>query len=150
MAYSQFTLVLAPVPLSNSVHTQYHVCVYTTCKGREMCMHKIQLVYTRVVLCVWPQNYLCMSTIASPPLQFCVYTIPILCVRSVKTARNVYAQNAICVRDVQFVYTRIIICVWPQTFFVYVHRLFCGQAQKFHEAARRRKASASLSVGPAR
>ena len=116
MAYSQFTLVLAPVPLSNSVHTQYHVCVYTTCKGREMCMHKIQLVYTRVVLCVWPQNYLCMSTIASPPLQFCVYTIPILCVRSVKTARNVYAQNAICVRDVQFVYTRIIICVWPQTF----------------------------------
>ena len=62
MAYSQFTLVLAPVPLSNSVHTQYHVCVYTTCKGREMCMHKIQLVYTRVVLCVWPQNYLCMST----------------------------------------------------------------------------------------
>ena len=105
-----------------------------------MCMHKIELVYTRVVLCVWPQNYLCMSTIASPPLQFCVYTIPILCVRSVKTARNVYAQNAICVRDVQFVYTRIIICVWPQTFFVYVHRLFCGQAQKFHEAARRRRA----------
>ena len=85
MAYSQFTLVLAPVPLSNSVHTQYHVCVYTTCKGREMCMHKIELVYTRVVLCVWPQNYLCMSTIAIryPPLsnsaytqyQFCAYAV---------------------------------------------------------------------------
>ena len=109
-------------------------CAYTISR---LCIHNVQRVrnvYAQNSACVYTSGSLCMATeffcvcplLLAPSLQFCVYTIPILCVRNVKTARNVYAQHAICVRDVQFVYTRIIICVWPQKFFVYVHRHFCG------------------------
>ena len=124
MAYSQFTLVLAPVPLSNSVHTQYHLCVYTTCKGREMCMRKIQLVYTRVVLCVWPQNYLCMSTIASP-------LSPILRIHNTNSVRTQCENGEKCVCTKCNLCTWRAICVYTNHYLCMATDVFCVRPQTF-------------------